>query len=61
MKKCFRGHSLWHQVMGSDGKVFCDYILGNVGVESGGFRTILCCDVPKGDPMPAGMLPISNI
>lgn len=57
---CERGHSDWHQTKDHNGDTFCDYILGCVGVDGAGFKTILCCDIPIGDPMPVGMLKIGS-
>lgn len=53
--KCRRGHSHWHQM-----PFGCDYILGCVGVESAGFKTIFCCDIAIDQPMPENMIKINS-
>jgi len=58
-----RGHSKDHMqryiVRGKSGNRIrrsCDFIMGTLGVESAGFRAVLCGDYP--DRLPEGMLSV---
>lgn len=60
--KCKRGHSNFHQIkLAVKKKKFCDHILGYKMTGDSVTNTLLCGDLPIGEPIPKVYIPLQGL